>query len=65
MGTRPVSAGGTVWIVGELDQQTKRLPAWTRGAQAEIAVTGADNTQVAAQRFELKPGESDVHAAGS
>ena len=51
-------AGGTVWIVGELDQQTKRLPAWIRGAQAEIAVTGADNTQVAAQRFELKPGES-------
>jgi VWFA-related protein len=51
-------AGGTVWIVGELDQQTKRLPAWTRGAQAEIAVTGADNTQVASQRFELKPGES-------
>jgi VWFA-related protein len=50
--------GGTVWIVGELDQQTKRLPAWTRGAQAEIAVTGADNAQVAQQRLELKPGES-------
>jgi VWFA-related protein len=51
-------AGGTVWIVGELDQQTKRLPAWTRGAQAELAVTSADNAQVASQRFELKPGES-------
>ncbi len=51
-------AGGTVWITGELDQQTKRLPAWTRGAQAEIAVTGADNTQAASQRLELKPGES-------
>ena len=50
-------AGGTVWIVGELDQQTKRLPAWTRGAQAEIVVTGADNAQVASQRLELKPGE--------
>jgi VWFA-related protein len=50
--------GGTVWIVGELDQQTKRLPAWTRGGQAEITVTGADNAQVATQRLELKPGES-------
>jgi VWFA-related protein len=51
-------AGGTVWIVGELDQQTKRLPAWTRGAQAEITVTPADNAQAATQRLELKPGES-------
>jgi VWFA-related protein len=51
-------AGGTVWIVGELDQQTKRLQAWTRGAQAEITVTAADNTQAATQRLELKPGES-------
>ena len=58
-------AGGTVWIVGELDPQTKRLPAWTRGAQAELAVIGADNTQVASQRFELKPGEGAFHAAGS
>jgi VWFA-related protein len=56
-------AGGTVWVVGEIDQQTKRLPAWTRGAQGEIAVTAAaDNTQVAAQRFELKPGESTFTA---
>jgi hypothetical protein len=45
-------------VVGELDPQTRRLPAWARGAQAEIVVTGADNTQVAAQRLELKPGES-------
>jgi VWFA-related protein len=51
-------AGGTIWVVGEIDPQTKRLPAWTRGAQAEVVVTGADNTQVAAQRLELKLGES-------
>ena len=51
-------SGGTVWIVGELDQQTKRLPAWSRGAQAEITVTGSDNAQVASQRLEIKPGES-------
>jgi VWFA-related protein len=51
-------SGGTVWIVGELDQQTKRLPAWSRGVQAEITVTGSDNAQVASQRLEIKPGES-------
>jgi len=51
-------SGGTVWIVGELDQQTKRLPAWSRGVQAEITVTGSDNAQVASQRLEIKPGEN-------
>jgi hypothetical protein len=51
-------SGGTVWIVGELDQQTKRLPAWSRGVQAEITVTGSDNAQVASQRLDMKPGES-------
>jgi VWFA-related protein len=50
--------GGTVWVIGELDQQTKRSPAWTRGAQAEIAVSDMNNAQVASQRLELKPGES-------
>jgi hypothetical protein len=53
-------AGGTIWVVGEIDPQTKRQPAWTRGAQAEIVVTGADNTQAAVQRLELKPGESTL-----
>jgi VWFA-related protein len=51
-------AGGTVWIVGELDQQAKRLPAWARGAQAEITVTGEDTAQVVPHRIDLKPGES-------
>jgi hypothetical protein len=49
--------GGTVWIVGELDPQTKRLPAWARGAQAEISVIGSDNVQAATLRLELEPGE--------
>jgi VWFA-related protein len=52
-GTGP--AGGTVWVVGELDQQTKRLPAWTTGAQADVAVISADGTQVASQRVDVKP----------
>jgi len=51
-------AGGTIWVVGELDAQMRRQPAWTKGAQAEIVVTGADNTQAAAQRLELEPGET-------
>jgi len=50
-------SGGTVWIVGELDAQTKRLPAWSRGAQAEIVVMGSDNAQVASQRLDLKSGD--------
>jgi|SoiMethySBSTD1v2_1073268.scaffolds.fasta_scaffold00056_14 VWFA-related protein len=48
-------AGGTVWVVGELDQQTKRLPAWTTGAQADVAIVGSDGTQVASQRVDVKP----------
>jgi VWFA-related protein len=48
-------AGGTVWVVGELDQQTKRLPAWTSGAQADVAVIAADGTQAASQRVDVKP----------
>ena len=44
-------------IVGELDQQTKKLPAWSRGAQVDISVVGADGSQVGSQRLDLKPGE--------
>jgi hypothetical protein len=47
--------GGTVWVVGELDQQTKRLPAWSTGAHADVAVISADGTQVASQRVDIKP----------
>jgi VWFA-related protein len=50
-------AGGTVWVVGELDQQTKRLPAWTRGAQADVAVIGSDGATLASQRIDVKPAE--------
>jgi VWFA-related protein len=55
--SRSGPAGGTVWVVGELDQQTKRLPAWTRGALADVVVIGADSTQAASQRVEVKPAE--------
>jgi VWFA-related protein len=55
--SRPGLAGGTVWVVGELDQQAKRLPAWTRGAQADVAVIGSEGATVASQRVEVKPAE--------
>jgi hypothetical protein len=42
-------------VVGELAQPTKRLPAWARGARAEIAVMGNDGSTVASQRVDVKP----------
>lgn len=33
---------GAVWIVGELDFRTRREPAWTAGAEAQVMVTGTD-----------------------
>jgi VWFA-related protein len=53
-------ATGTVWVVGELDQQTKRLPAWARGAQADIAVMGTDGSTVASQRADVKPAAASL-----
>jgi hypothetical protein len=48
---------GSILVVGELDSQTRRQPAWARGSQADIAVTDAGGTQVSSQRIELKPSE--------
>ena len=36
---------GSLWLVGELDPQTRKLPAWTRGAQADVAVILLDATK--------------------
>jgi hypothetical protein len=44
-------------MVGEIDAQTRRQPAWARGSQADIAVTDSGGTQVSSQRIELKPAE--------
>ena len=48
---------GAFWIVAELDPQTRRLPAWSAGAQADVAVTDADGKQVLSQRVDVKPSE--------
>jgi VWFA-related protein len=53
----PDGTSGHVLVVGELDQQAKRLPAWTRGAQAEVILAGADGAQVALQKMDVKPAE--------
>ncbi|HEY6510187.1 MAG TPA: VWA domain-containing protein, partial [Vicinamibacterales bacterium] len=58
--SRPAGAGsseGTMLVVGELDAQTRKMPAWTRGVQADVAVVDPDGRQVAAQRVDLKPNE--------
>jgi VWFA-related protein len=51
------SPEGSVWIVGELDPQTKKLPAWTSGAQADIAVIAPDGQQVVSRKIDVKAGE--------
>ena len=48
---------GAVWIVGELDPQTRKLPAWTTGVQADVALVGADGQQVASRKVDVKPNE--------
>jgi VWFA-related protein len=58
----PGAMEGAMWIVGEIDPQTRRLPAWSRGAQADIAVVGPDGGQVASQKIELKPGVGSFSA---
>jgi hypothetical protein len=68
--SRPAAAGsseGTMLVVGELDAQTRKLPAWTTGVQADVAVIAADGRQVASQRVDLKPNEGafSVEVQGS
>jgi VWFA-related protein len=36
-----------VWLVGEMDQATKRDPVWAGGAEAEVSVTTASGARVA------------------
>jgi VWFA-related protein len=49
---------GSLWLVGELDAQTRKLPAWARGAQADVAVITPEGQQIVSQKLELRPGES-------
>jgi VWFA-related protein len=57
--SRPAAAGtgSAFWVVGELDQQTKRQAAWSGSAQADVAVIAADGAQVATRRFDIRPAD--------
>lgn len=54
---RATSWSGTFQVVGELDSQTRRMPAWSGAAQADISVTTADGSQLASRRLDLKLAE--------
>ena len=47
---------GAFWIVGEIDPQTRKLPAWAAGSQADVAIVGADGAQVVSEKIDVKPG---------
>jgi len=51
------AAGGAFTIVGELDPQVRKQPAWARGAQAEVAVIDPNGQPVASRKVDLKAGE--------
>jgi VWFA-related protein len=57
--SRPAAAGtgSAFWVVGELDQQTKRQAAWSGSAQADVAVIAADGAQVATRRLDIRPAD--------
>ena len=57
--SRPAASGtaGAFWVVGELDQQTKRQAAWSGSAQVDVAVIAADGAQVATRRLDLRPAD--------
>jgi VWFA-related protein len=54
---RAASWSGGLWVVGELDPQTRRQAAWSSEAQADVAVILADGTQAATRRFDVKPAD--------
>jgi len=42
----PSGRGGALWIVGEIDGQTRRERDWTGGVTADVTIQAADSTQV-------------------
>lgn len=50
-------AEGAFWVVGELDPQVRKQPAWSAGAQADVAVIGPDGQQVASRKIDIKPAD--------
>jgi VWFA-related protein len=48
---------GALWVVGELDPQTRKQSAWSTGVEAEVALVGAEGQQVATRKIDVKPNE--------
>jgi len=49
----PTEGRGTLWIVGEIDGQTRRGREWASGITADVTVQAGDSTQVFATTLEL------------
>jgi VWFA-related protein len=50
-------AGGTFWVVGEIDYRTRRELAWTAGAKADIRVLASDGRELMAETVAVRPGD--------
>jgi VWFA-related protein len=48
---------GRLWIVGELDVQTRKELAWNLGGQGEVTVMAGDGTRVASLPVEIPRGQ--------
>jgi VWFA-related protein len=48
---------GHMWVVGELEYRTRKEPAWSSGAHAEVTVVAADGTTVMTKTLDVAPAD--------
>ena len=62
---RSAGAGteGLTWVVTELDERTRREPAWANGGRAEVTVIKSDGAQVATRSVEIPKGSASLVVA--
>ena len=48
------SAGGSFWVVGEIDYRTRRELAWTATAKAEVVILASDGSEVMSRTLDVK-----------
>jgi VWFA-related protein len=48
------AAGGTFWVVGELDYRTRRELAWTATAKADVVILASDGSEVMSRTIDVK-----------
>jgi VWFA-related protein len=49
---------GTLWVVAEVDAQTRKSAAWARGGHGEVTVLSSDGRQVLSKAFDLPGGQA-------